>query len=572
MSDAIHDASYLFDLIILLAAAIVAVPLFRRLGLGAILGYLAAGAAIGPWGLRVIVEVPLIRRISEFGVVFLLFLIGIELKPSRLWVMRRWVFGLGTAQVALTGIVLAGAGHALGIPAPAAVVVGFGLALSSTAFGLQILGERHELGSRHGRAAFAILLLQDLAAVPLFALIPLLSPRGAAAAPSFWAGAVQTIAVLAGVVLAGRHVMRPMLRLVAASRTPEVFAAAAVLVVLGAAALMEAAGLSMALGAFLAGLLLSDSEYRHQVQADIEPFRGFLLGLFFMAVGMSIDFGLLAGLGPAIAGLVLGLLAVKAAVLWPLGRLGGLAAADAGRLALLLAQGGEFAFALFGLAAGSGLIDDSLFRMLLLVVAVTMVLTPALVGAGHRLAARLGEAAPGPAAGRAPGRSRHVIIAGFGRVGQTVARMLAARGIPYTALDLEADRVAHLRARGDPVFYGHASRADVLQAAGAAEASLLVVTLDHPGAAERTVAAVGHHFPNLPVHARAVDLERSRALKAMGAASAVPETLEASLQLGRAALVGLGAEEEEVDRLLEEFRSEGYARLGTFVSARPSEA
>ncbi len=371
------ETNYIVDILILLTAAVIAVPLFQRIGLGAVLGFLVAGAVVGPWGLGFIAAVDEIRHLAEFGVVFLLFIIGIELKPSRLWVMRRSVFGLGTAQVLATGTVITLVALALGMPMRPALVVGFGLALSSTAFGLQILAEKGELGTAYGRSAFAILLLQDLAIVPLIALLPLLATQELTITQDVELAALESVLIIVGVFVLGRILLRPVLQLVAGSRrNPEIFTATGILLVLGAAWLTEWAGLSMALGAFLGGLLLADSRYRHQIMADIQPFRGLLLGLFFISVGMSINFGLLGQQGLLVAGLVGGLLLLKATFLWVLCRITGRSHSESVHVALLLAQAGEFGFILFGLANMLGVMDGELYQLLLLTIALSMVLRP----------------------------------------------------------------------------------------------------------------------------------------------------------------------------------------------------
>ena len=376
------ETHYLTDILILLAAAIIAVSVFRRLGLGSVLGYLVAGAVVGPWGFGFIDRIEEIRNIAEFGVIFLLFIIGIELKPARLWEMRHMVFGLGTAQVVVTGLVICGLALLFGQPLRTAVIIGFGLALSSTAFALQILNERGEIGESHGRTAFSILLLQDLAVVPLLTLVSLLAVK-TPLLEGLELALLEAVLIIGFVILAGRYLLTPALRLVAISRTAEVFTAAALFAVLGTAWLMEEAGLSLALGAFLAGLRMAESSYRHQVVADIQPFRGILLGLFFMAVGMSVDFGLLGEHGAVITGLVFALLLIKSVILWVLCRLMGVSSADATRVALLLSQSGEFGFVIFGLATISGILADHYFHILTLLVALTMAMTPLMASLGE---------------------------------------------------------------------------------------------------------------------------------------------------------------------------------------------
>ncbi len=553
------ETHYLADILVLLAAAVIAVPVFQRLGLGSVLGYLAAGAVVGPWGFGFIDQIDEIRHIAEFGVIFLLFIIGIELKPARLWAMRRMVFGLGTAQVMVTGLVIAGLALLFDQPLKIAVIIGFGLALSSTAFGLQILTERGEMGTSHGRTAFSVLLLQDLAVVPLLALVSLLAAETTLLEGIEFA-ILDAVLAIAFVILVGRFLLSPVLRLVATSRTAEVFTAAAVFAVLGTAWLMEAVGLSLALGAFLAGLMMAESNYRHQVIADIQPFRGILLGLFFMGVGMSIDFGLLGKQGVLIAGLVLGLLLFKSVILWALCRLMGVATPHATRVALLLSQSGEFGFVLFGLAAISGILPADLFHMLTLVVALTMVTTPLMANFCEFAGKCLNKATVrhDVSTNHIETGQPHVIIAGFGRVGRRVARILQTGDVPYLAIDSNADRVLEGRHDGFSVFYGDASKVDVLKAAGAGQAGVLVCTLDHVVPAVRLVNMMRQHYPKITIHARGRDRHHCEQLLKAGATIAISETLEASLQIGAAVLNTMGVFDEDATALIDSFRNEYY--------------
>ena len=553
------ETHYLVDILVLLAAAIITVPLFQRLGLGSVLGYLAAGAVVGPWGLGFIDEIEEIRHIAEFGVVFLLFLIGIELKPARLWAMRRLVFGLGTAQVMLTGLAIAGLALLFDQPLRTSVIIGFGLALSSTAFGLQILTERGEFGTRYGHTAFSVLLMQDLAVVPLLTLVSLLAAETTLVEGLEFA-ILDAVLVIAFVILVGRFFLSPILRLVATSRTAEVFTGAAVFAVLGTAWLMEEVGLSLALGAFLAGLMMANSHYRHQVIADIEPFRGILLGLFFMGVGMSVDFGLLGRQGVLIAGLVLGLLLVKSTILWILCRLMGIGAPDAMRVSMLLSQSGEFGFVLFGLATISGILPEHLFHMLTLLVALTMVTTPLMVNLCEYLYRCLTKTAVwhDVSTDHIDTGQPHVIIAGCGRVGQRVARIMQAGNVPYLAIESDPDRVQEGRRDGFSVFYGDASQLDVLKAAGAEQAGALVCTLDDTVPAIRLVSILRQHYPDIAIHARGRDREHCDELLKVGATIAISETLEASLKLGGAVLNNMGVFEEDATALIESFRKEYY--------------
>jgi len=554
------ETHYLADILVLLAAAVIAVPVFQRLGLGSVLGYLAAGAVVGPLGLGFIDQIEEIRQIAEFGVVFLLFIIGIELKPARLWAMRRMVFGLGTAQVMVTGLAIAGLALLFDQPPRIAVIIGFGLALSSTAFGLQILTERGEMGTDHGRTAFSVLLLQDLAVVPLLTLVSLLAAETPLLEGLEFA-LLQAVLVIAFVILVGRFFLSPVLRLVATSRTAEVFTAAAVFAVLGTAWLMEEVGLSLALGAFLAGLMMAESSYRHQVIADIQPFRGILLGLFFMGVGMSVDFGLLGKQGVLIAGLALGLLLIKSVILWALCRLMGIGSPDATRVALLLSQSGEFGFVLFGLAAINGVLPMDLFHILTLVVALTMVTTPLMANLCEFLNRCLTKATVrhDVSTDHIDAEQSHVIIAGFGRVGRRVARILQAGNVPYLAIESNADRVLEGRQEGFSVFYGDASQVDVLKAAGAEQAGALVCTLDQTVPAIRLVNIMRQHYPDVAIHARGHDWQHCEQLLKAGATVAISETLEASMQIGGAVLNTMGFIEEDATALIKSLRKKYYA-------------
>jgi len=556
------ETNYLTDILILVAAAVVAVPISRRLGLGSILGYLSAGAAVGPWGFGFISQVDEIQHIAEFGVVFLLFVIGIELKPARLWVMRRMVFGLGTAQVVVTGSVLASIALLFDLPSSTAVIIGFGLALSSTAFGLQILTERGKLGSTCGRTAFSILLLQDLAIVPLLMLVSLLADDFTLAHGVEFA-ILEALLVVVAVILAGRYLLNPLLYQAAASRNAEVFTAAAVLVVLGIAWLMGTVGLSMALGAFLAGVMLAESHYRHQVVADIQPFRGILLGLFFMGVGMSVNFGLIREYGWLIIALVAGLLCIKAFLLWGLCRMMGVPSNDSIRVSLLLSQSGEFAFVLFGLATVSGVIESHLFQLMILIVALTMVLTPLLASMADYLSRRVKNEHTAHHIHRAELETgeQHVIVAGYGRVGRRVVSILAAGGIPYLALDSDPELVAKARAAGNEVFYGDASRLDVLKAAGAEHSAVLVVTLNQYEAVERLVSVMHQNYPLIPIYTRARDQEHCELLQKTGTTVVISEMLEAGLQLGGAVLKARGLSNDEILELLQGIRKEYYGGL-----------
>ncbi|MDX2475868.1 MAG: monovalent cation:proton antiporter-2 (CPA2) family protein [Gammaproteobacteria bacterium] len=553
------ETHYLTDILILLAAAVITVPIFQRLGLGSVLGYLVAGAIVGPWGFGFIDRVSEIRHLAEFGVIFLLFIIGIELKPTRLWAMRRKVFGLGTAQVMVTGLAITGIALLFAQPLKVAIIIGFGLALSSTAFCLQILAERGELNTGYGRTAFSVLLLQDLAVVPLLALVSLLSAKTSLLEGIEFA-ILDAVLVIAFVIFVGRFFVSPILRLVATSRTAEVFTAASVFAVLGTAWLMEEVGLSLALGAFLAGLMMADSHYRHQVIADIKPFRGILLGLFFMGVGMSIDFGLLGSQGALIAGLALGLLLIKSMITWVLCRLMRVDTLDATRVSLLLSQSGEFGFVIFGLAATSSILPENLFHALTLLVALTMVTTPLMPKLSEYLNRYLSkpEDRHDVSTEHIDAEQPHVVIAGFGRVGRRIARILQAGNVPYLAIENNADHVLESRRDGFSVFYGDASQVDVLKAAGAGQAGALVCTLDQTIPATRLVNILRQQYPGVAIYARGHDQQHCDQLLKSGATIAISETLEASLQIGGAVLNAMGVIKDDSTTLIESFRKEYY--------------
>ncbi len=567
-----HSASGLETALALLVGAVVLVPLSLRFKIGSVLGYLAAGSLIGPWGLGLITDIASIRHLAEFGVVFLLFVIGIEMKPSRLWLMRRQVFGLGGLQVGLSGLALAGI---LLVAVPSlvggieqALLVGLGLALSSTAMGLQVLSERRELNASHGRLAFAILLFQDLTVPLLLTLVPLVASDGLAMGGDLVLAIAEAAAIIGGAMIGGRFLLRPLLRVVAQTRSAELFTAVALMIVLGMAWLSEVAGLSQALGAFLGGLLLAESEFRHQIEGDIQPFRGLLLGLFFIGVGMTVDYGLLRAEWPLILSAVAVLMVVKMALMVPLCRPFAGRWRDSWRVALLLSQGGEFAFVLFSFAVGESALGDALANRLVLVVSLSMALTPLLVLIGDAALRRFLPPAAVAMDGSAPQPTvepGHVIICGFGRVGRTVAILLRAVNRPYLAFDLDLERVAAGRAAGFEVFYGDSSRPEVLRAGHADHAALLVVTLDDPGTTMRLVSCIHQQFPTLTIHARARDLAHSRALQHSGAHKTVPETLEASLVLGESVLIALGTSAETSAATVQAQRADDYAALAPLV-------
>jgi glutathione-regulated potassium-efflux system ancillary protein KefC len=545
--------------LVYLAAATVCVPIAHKLKLGSVLGYLAAGAAIGPFGLRLAGDAEATLHLAEFGVVLMLFAIGLELDPKRLWSLRRPVFMGGGLQLGASAVPIFGLALALGMRWQAALVVGFALALSSTAVAMQTMNEKGLSAAPVGRTAFAILLFQDIAAIPLLALVPLLAHSADASVGSGWLAAGKGLGAILSVVLIGRYLTRPILRRLARTGVREVFTAFALLLVFGIALLMASVGVSMALGAFLAGVLLASSEYRHALESDIAPFRGLLMGLFFIAVGMSIDFGLLAERPLAVLGLLLGYQAIKILSLRALGRALGVAEPQRWLLGALLAQGGEFAFVVFGVARSVQVLPGDGEALLTLTVALSMMLTPVLLALDARLSSRAGQQ-PEPDATE-EFEEAPVIIAGFGRFGQIVARLLLASDIQPIVLDFDPDQVETLRTFGFEVHFGDATRLDLLQAAHADHARLLIVAIDDVEASLRLVDAVQENFPKLSIVARARNVGHYASLRQRGVTIVERETFEGALALGRAALVELGIRPFEARERADVFRRHNVRSL-----------
>ncbi len=562
------------DIVLFLATAGVAVPIFHRWKLSPILGFLGAGVILGPFGLGALQgELPWLRyltignsaamaQLAEFGVVFLLFAIGLELSWERLWTMRRLVFGLGGLQVAVCTAAIAAAAMLLGQDPVAAVLLGSALALSSTAIVLPLLAEQKRQFSRPGRAAFAVLLLQDLAVAPLLVTIAVMGGQGGTAfSPGQLLAFAPAVLGLVVLIVLGRLVLRPMMRSVARADSEELFVAASLLVVLGAGLVAAMSGLSMALGAFVAGLLLAETEYRKQVEKTVEPFKGLLLGLFFVSIGIGLDLSLLAARPLLIVGLMVGLLAINGAVVFALGRLFGLGARAAAEAALLLAAGGEFAFVLLHAAVREGLLDGPLVQTVLVSSTLSMFCIPLLAAAG---------AAVGRARSRSP---RHVLpdadtvarprvlVVGYGRVGRLVADMLTRHGIPWTAVERVPKLIEAARREGHDVFFGDASRGELLQRFGLDSAPAVVVTMDSLEATEEVVAAARALQPALPILARARDAAEAQRLYELGVTEAVPETIEASLQLSEALLARLGIPMERLAASIHQRRDEFRRKL-----------
>ena len=550
------DHAFLLYAVIFLAATVFAVPLSKRARLGAVLGYLVAGVVIGPQALGLVADPELVLTFSEIGVVMLLFLLGLELSPQRLWVMRRLLFGLGASQMLLVTLIFAAAGWWLQLPAAAALIAGFGLALSSTAFGVQILSEREELTADHGRASFGVFLFQDLVAVPVLALIPLLAAGEVVeAARPAW----QSVGIVVGsillVVIAGRYLLRPVFRMVARTKSVEVFTATSLLVVLGTALLMQKAGLSMGLGAFLAGVLLADSEYRHELESHIEPFKGLLLGLFFMGVGMSLDLALLAAKPVVILGIVAGVLAVQVLVMWAVGRAFRYSHRASLLLAALLASGGEFAFVVYATAEKSRLLLPELGSLLNLVVALAMALTPVLVLALAALAdRRAAKQVPERAFDEIPDQHAEVVIAGFGRVGQIPGRLLAAQKIPFTVIEPSSEQVDFSRRFGSTLYYGDPARPEILRAARVGEAKVFILALDDPEHSVRVARTVRRLYPDIKIIARARNRQHAFKLMDLGIDDSVRETFYSGLIMSQCMLEQIGYAEADAAERIERFR------------------
>lgn len=572
------NATLLQEFLLFLAVSGVMIPLLQHWRISQVLGFLAAGTLIGPYGLGAwVTEFPWLEYLTisnrdgasvlgEMGVIFLLFVIGLELPADRLWSMRRWVIGAGSLQILLCAAVIGGLAAAFGNRWETSAVLGLSLSLSSTAVVMQLLAERREIAAPIGRASFSILLMQDLAVVPLLILVGVMGVSGGASFLAVFAGAiVKALVAITLIYLLGRRVVGPFFRRAAVNRQPDTFMAAILLATLGTAALTYVAGLSMALGAFLAGLLLAETEYRHEVRISIEPFKGLLIGLFFMSVGMAIDLTALARDPFWILASVVGLFAIKAGVVTALTRAFGLSWGVAVEAGLLLGQGGEFGFIVVGIAITQGLLEPAVGQFMMLVVGFSMLATPLMarvgLGLGRRLDARLRPAEAELPASAIPELEGHVIIAGFGRVGQLLGQVLDGQNVPYVAIDSDAREIARQRDQGLPVYYGDASHPEFLRHAGAGRAQVVVVTMDRVGAALTTVTAMRRHFDAVPVVARARDEAHARALRQAGATLVVPETLEAGLQLAGHVLEQMGVPPDSCSVMLQQEREKQLAAL-----------
>ena len=568
-----HHTVWLQSTLVYLGAAVLAVPLARLLGLGSIIGYLAAGIAIGPWGLKLVTDPRAMLEFSEFGVVLMLFLVGLELEPRRLWSLRRPIFGWGSVQLFGSAALVIGVGVAAGLDWRLALVAGLGLGLSSTAIGLAVLNERHLMATTAGQSVLSVALLQDIAAIPILATVPLLASAGAGAAGGGWLGAAKAFGMIALIVFGGRLLLRPALRWIARSDTPEIFTAAALLLVVATAALMQSVGLSMALGAFLAGVLLAESEYRRELETDLEPFKGLLLGLFFIAVGMSIDFAVVMARPLLIAGVVLGFLLLKALVLWLMARLMPVPLKEWPVFVILLAQGGEFGFVVFQAALGAQVIGAEAASLLVAAVALSMLLTPLLLVAADRWWVRVLEdrdTTPKPAE-ISQDQAAPVLILGFGRYGQIVGRLINATGLSATVLDHDAQQIDTVRRFGWPAFYGDATRLDLLRVAGAARARVIVVAIDDIEQSLKAVDLVRQHFPQAALVVRARNAAHWYALHERGVQHVERETFDAALMSGRTVLELMGWQPHAARNQSLRFRQHNVAAMAALAPHRHDE-
>lgn len=553
-------ASQLVSVVALLGAAVVTVPIFRRLGLGSVLGYLAAGLVIGPFGLKWFNDPQSILHVAELGVVMFLFVIGLEMRPSHLWSLRKQIFGLGALQITVCTVLLTGVGLAFGYPLAVSFIGGMGFVLTSTAVVMQLLTERGDVALPHGQKVVSILLFEDLLIVPLLVLVAFMSPQVVQPEEgSRWVAIGIGVASLAGLIAAGIWLLNPLFRVLAAAKAREVMTAAALLVVLGAALLMQLGGLSMAMGAFLAGVLLSESTFRHQIEADIEPFRGILLGLFFLGVGMALDLGVVANNWPLIVSAVLAMMVVKALCIYVVARVTRSPHAEALDRAVLMAQGGEFAFVLFAAAAAAGIIDATVNANLTAIVVLSMALTPLFVLLLRRFTHPDAPSMEGIE--EAKGLSGSVLIIGFGRFGQVMSQSLLARDVDVTIIDTDIEMIRSAEEFGFKIYYGDGTRLDVLRACGAQTAQSIAICIDDKEAASRIVELVKHEFPQAQVLVRSFDREHSLALIGAGVDYQIRETFESAVEFGKAALMSVGISREDAETIALEIRRRDAERL-----------
>tara|TARA_B100001248_G_scaffold260540_1_gene249076 strand:- start:91499 stop:93196 length:1698 start_codon:yes stop_codon:yes gene_type:complete len=555
--------------LIFLLAAIIVVPIFRHCRSSTVLGYLTAGVIIGPSALALISDAKEIHILAEFGVVLLLFMIGLELSLNRLKALRRYVFGLGTLQVLITGALITAIALLCDIDTQASIIIGAGLCLSSTAFVVQLLVEHNERTTRFGLVSFAILLLQDLAIVPLLILVGLLNNDETSYLEVFSLTIAEAAAALAIVIILGRLLFRPIFRIIAGTKSTELFVAGALLAILGTGWIMSFAGVSMVLGAFLAGLILAETEYRHQIEADIRPFKGIFLGLFFMTIGISLDLAFIQFHLELVLKIVGALLLGKAIIIALLSRIFGIPWITSTRIGVMLSQGGEFGFVLFGAAHVAGLIETEMQQIMLAVITLSMIATPFLNYFASFLP-RTWELRctdkPDKIDIDTEEIEEHIVIAGFGRVGQTIAKLLKSADIPYLAIDKNHSLVTHCRAQGIPTYYGDASHLHILEAACGGKATAVIVTLDRVETGNKIVSILRNSYPELKIFVRAQDMKHMHLLEKEGATAVIPETIEASLQLGSIAMKSLGVDPERVTEIIQSHRQDDYIRLEEIIN------
>ena len=565
-----EHSAWLHDILIFLLAAVVLLPIVQRLKSTSILGFLVVGTIIGPHGLGLIRDSVSIHRLAELGIVFLLFNIGLELSLSRLKMLGKYVFGLGGLQVCVSAFVIDLLLWNAGVPLPMALIIGGALALSSTAFVTELLLERNELMSQHGRIAFAILLLQDIAVVPMLVFLRLLNQSADDMTGAFMTAAVSGVAAVAAIIVAGRFVLRPVFKLIARTNNPDLFVATILLIILGSGWIMQEGGLSMAMGAFLCGILLAESEFRHQIEVDIRPFKGLLLGLFFASVGMFLDLSIVTARWQEVFILVAALIVLKTLILTLLTRLFLSSWTESTRVALLLSQGGEFGFVILGSAMTLGLMEPDLAQVVMVVVGLSMAATPLLAWLGAHLTMLSGMSLTETPAGLKI-EADAVLIAGFGRAGQTVAKILAEIGIPFISVDFDHATVEACRNRGIPIYFGDAAKPGVLERVAARGIKAAVIVLDNEAHSNAAVHALRSKFPNVPIIARSKDLPHSRDLERAGANTVVPDIFEASLRLGELTLETLGIPEDESREALDQLRAHDYALLAELIRAPESD-
>jgi len=554
-------SNYLIDIIILLIAAVAIVPIFQMFKIGAVPGFLISGIIVGPYGLGLISNTDEIYQLAEIGVILLLFIIGIELKPSRLWLMRRLVFGLGTLQILVTGVVLSFVFYFIfDIGLHAAILVGPALALSSTAFVLQLLGEQKLFKSEYGRTSISVLLMQDIAVVPLLALIPLLTITELSISTDIGLALVESFLIIVAIIFVGRYLLHPIVHRVALAGSPEIFSASAVLLVLGMAVITEHAGFSMAMGAFLAGLLISDSSYRHHIIAEVQPFRGFLLGLFFMSMGMYLNTNQLFDNALIIFGSLFLLIVIKIAILILLTKLFRINNAVRYATSLVLAQSGEFALVLFSLAYKSQIITEQVFQQLLTVVLLSMLVTPLLAHFAKNInnakSTKTLKNDNSEATNNAP-----IVIVGFGRVGTRIGQILSMAKIPFVAVDYDAKIVEEQRKKGYSVYFGDVLKPNFLEDIGVKDAKTTLVTLNDPEVSVKVVSLLNKNHPELNIYARGHDLEQCTELKKSGASRVVSENIEASIELSQMAVNTIGYDKKKLDNILKNYRDEYYSEI-----------